>query len=400
MSEFDWLQLTARSFVAHARSAREKEAWCAAMQWVGETARQEASKLPGYITGMPALPDGDHEGGGFGDDDHASRGAGGNDAPSLDAQHEANALSVPRNQQRRGSQVLTLDATAPVLQRQDRSPTCASCGSKFSLLVRRHHCRLCGRVVCASCSPHRVYAGNARPVRACAPCIARRPSRRGARGTHAGGSDPNGGADSSGLGGNGGRGEGAMRNHRAGGRGDMSASDSESSDERDEQILKSILVLQRVAKRLRRRTVAATKIQAIARGRLERKRYAAIKALTLRLQALLRGKNARRFVFQAPEGIVPCAVHFLIDEISLLHRTMPVEWRHRFDLASSMARVSPPDFSVRRDYVQLGILGSHVCERQRHCILRYYYYYYCNSHFFQYMYFFNFCILITYLRCS
>ena len=37
--------------------------------------------------------------------------------------------------------------------------TCScNCQRKFSLIVRRHHCRLCGEVVCAECSMHRLTA--------------------------------------------------------------------------------------------------------------------------------------------------------------------------------------------------------------------------------------------------
>ena len=43
---------------------------------------------------------------------------------------------------------------------------CAVCAQAFSLRRRRHHCRMCGAVVCAACSPHRP-----RGKRVCAECV-------------------------------------------------------------------------------------------------------------------------------------------------------------------------------------------------------------------------------------
>eukprot|EP00903_Cladosiphon_okamuranus_P011122 g10498.t1 len=34
--------------------------------------------------------------------------------------------------------------------------SCLHCERSFTILLRRHHCRMCGEVVCAHCSPHRV----------------------------------------------------------------------------------------------------------------------------------------------------------------------------------------------------------------------------------------------------
>ena len=46
--------------------------------------------------------------------------------------------------------------TPPQWQPDNEVSSCPICGTQFSLLYRRHHCRKCGRVVCASCSPHRI----------------------------------------------------------------------------------------------------------------------------------------------------------------------------------------------------------------------------------------------------
>lgn len=40
----------------------------------------------------------------------------------------------------------------PVWQPDEEALSCPLCENKFSLFYRRHHCRMCGRVVCGSCS--------------------------------------------------------------------------------------------------------------------------------------------------------------------------------------------------------------------------------------------------------
>lgn len=48
---------------------------------------------------------------------------------------------------------------------------CQTCLKTFSFLVRKHHCRLCGRVVCGECSKHRmVLEKTNKPVRVCRSC--------------------------------------------------------------------------------------------------------------------------------------------------------------------------------------------------------------------------------------
>ncbi|KAI6230179.1 hypothetical protein M3Y99_01084600 [Aphelenchoides fujianensis] len=56
---------------------------------------------------------------------------------------------------------------------------CKSCSSAFSVINRRHHCRVCGNIFCAACSESRVQLpSSSRPVRVCAACFSRLQSRQ------------------------------------------------------------------------------------------------------------------------------------------------------------------------------------------------------------------------------
>lgn len=48
------------------------------------------------------------------------------------------------------------EITLPCWQLDTEVSSCPICGAKFSFWFRKHHCRKCGRVVCANCSPHRI----------------------------------------------------------------------------------------------------------------------------------------------------------------------------------------------------------------------------------------------------
>ena len=48
------------------------------------------------------------------------------------------------------------DFKPPVWQPDIEVSDCPICGHRFNFWYRKHHCRKCGRVVCASCSPHRI----------------------------------------------------------------------------------------------------------------------------------------------------------------------------------------------------------------------------------------------------
>ena len=59
----------------------------------------------------------------------------------------------------------------------DERRTCTLCDRKFHPFFRRHHCRMCGIIVCSKCSPSRVSLpdlGYQNLVRVCNPCFAHR----------------------------------------------------------------------------------------------------------------------------------------------------------------------------------------------------------------------------------
>ena len=64
-----------------------------------------------------------------------------------------------------------------VWERDEDVHSCRVCDVGFNMLHRRHHCRVCGRIVCAKCSKYRVSASDAGihtphpKVRACADCF-------------------------------------------------------------------------------------------------------------------------------------------------------------------------------------------------------------------------------------
>lgn len=63
--------------------------------------------------------------------------------PSVNARHSS--LASP-----------TTDYVVPKWQPDSEVTHCPICKSQFTFWFRKHHCRKCGRVVCATCSPHRI----------------------------------------------------------------------------------------------------------------------------------------------------------------------------------------------------------------------------------------------------
>lgn len=84
------------------------------------------------------------------------------------------------------------DIELPKWQPDAEVSKCPVCEQEFTFLFRKHHCRKCGRVVCAQCSPHRItipreyivqpagtqqqgvmeqHVSGAEVVRVCKPCV-------------------------------------------------------------------------------------------------------------------------------------------------------------------------------------------------------------------------------------
>lgn len=62
--------------------------------------------------------------------------------------------SLPTVHQRRRQNYM--EYTLPRWQPDSEVTHCPICKTQFSFWYRKHHCRKCGRVVCAACSPHRI----------------------------------------------------------------------------------------------------------------------------------------------------------------------------------------------------------------------------------------------------
>ncbi|XP_066987800.1 zinc finger FYVE domain-containing protein 16 isoform X6 [Macrobrachium rosenbergii] len=62
---------------------------------------------------------------------------------------------------------------APFWIPDDDAPNCQECGQKFTVIRRRHHCRACGRVLCAPCCHHKAPLPymDYKEARVCGPCL-------------------------------------------------------------------------------------------------------------------------------------------------------------------------------------------------------------------------------------
>ena len=68
------------------------------------------------------------------------------------------------------SSKISTENLAPVWINDKDAVDCMICKKQFTMLNRRHHCRKCGKVVCGSCSEHKVTLPNIGSARVCEDC--------------------------------------------------------------------------------------------------------------------------------------------------------------------------------------------------------------------------------------
>jgi hypothetical protein len=68
---------------------------------------------------------------------------------------------------------LEMKGFAPVWIPDDQAPVCMNCGNKFSVLLRRHHCRYCGDCVCRKCFKAKIVCPGLRAQehKVCPKCV-------------------------------------------------------------------------------------------------------------------------------------------------------------------------------------------------------------------------------------
>jgi hypothetical protein len=80
--------------------------------------------------------------------------------PNIDIESDIGCGNQKTNPQKSGSRKKVglglQDTDRPQWQDSTHMKHCSFCSAEFSMIFRKHHCRRCGQVVCASCSSSRV----------------------------------------------------------------------------------------------------------------------------------------------------------------------------------------------------------------------------------------------------
>ncbi|TPX43839.1 hypothetical protein SeMB42_g04565 [Synchytrium endobioticum] len=84
-------------------------------------------------------------------------------------------IVTERDAMSKQKRTLMADYKAPIWIPDDQASSCMQCKEEFSIFRRKHHCRLCGLVVCNPCSSNYVVlpGHEERPARTCDPCFAK-----------------------------------------------------------------------------------------------------------------------------------------------------------------------------------------------------------------------------------
>ena len=100
-------------------------------------------------------------------------------APAPVAAHVPHTLTIPPSSPATPAAAPSVEAVVRVWMRDEDAPNCCICRASFSFFRRRHHCRICLRVICSDCCKKERLAPDSRgavvvsaePVLCCSQCI-------------------------------------------------------------------------------------------------------------------------------------------------------------------------------------------------------------------------------------
>lgn len=92
------------------------------------------------------------------------------------ATEKNNSFSIKNNDiQPTFSRVGGFNNPTPLWVPDSVTNNCHKCGTSFSLLKRKHHCRACGNIFCKDCSDHKMQLeANRDKQRVCSSCFEKR----------------------------------------------------------------------------------------------------------------------------------------------------------------------------------------------------------------------------------